>query len=368
MKDYFGRFNIPLVISNLGGPINFVDFSTGKSVDFSLPDAPTQGAAFHAYSAQLAKYPELKIGFNLTYPIPEDLLLSYSDFADKYNIGPMVYTTFMHQGLVPLLDVPMLYVFKYINAYLLQALATGYLVPKDHDIQALYRAAHAFLGDSSVLTSSVPICMDRNSAGQVKILVQSPSGKKLIVAKKLVSAVPPTLDTLRAYDLSTTEKEMFSKWTATGYYAGILKNTGLNDSVTYFFSQPEKLFGVPELPGVYLYGGSGVAGLTDVLYGAPTVMSDDDVKADIEKTLARVQKEHGLPQTKPEWAVLSSHSPFNIQVSRDDIKDGFYKKLFALNGQSNTFYNGATFQGWSSTELWEFTEEYLLPLILEALG
>lgn len=368
VKDYFARLNLSWAVGGVAGDLEFVDYSTGEAVAYRLPDAPVLGAAFQAYIAQLSKYPELNIGFNLTYPVAEDLLLSYREFAHKYDIGPMVYTSFMHQGLVPLLDTPMLYVFKYINSYLIEAKRIGYLVLQNHNVQSIYRAAHQVLGDDNVLLNSFPLGMDRSSPEAARVVVQTPEGPKLIIAKKLVSAIPPTLGSLSAYDLTTTEKELFSKWTKTGYYAGILRNTGLNSSVNYFFAQPQREFAVPELPGPYLFGATGAPGYTNVLFGSPTIEGDEHIKGLAEEALARVQADRGLAQTSPDWAAFQSHSPFNIQVSRDEIKAGFYKKLFELNGQNHTFYNSATFQGWSSTGLWEFTEEYLLPLILSALG
>jgi hypothetical protein len=112
-----------------------------------------------------------------------------------------------------------------------------------------------------------------------------------------------------------------------------------------------------------------------VLYGPTKVpasetlvrdLSEAEVEADIEATLARVQLAQGLPQTQ--WVVLSSHWPFNLEVSEDAIRHGFYERLCALNGKRNTFWNGAAFWVQDSSVLWQTREDYFLLMVLDALG
>jgi hypothetical protein len=49
-------------------------------------------------------------------------------------------------------------------------------------------------------------------------------------------------------------------------------------------------------------------------------------------------------------------------VSAADIAGGFYRRLGALQGHRNTFWNGAAFDVHDSSSLWAFTET-LLPAI-----
>ncbi|KAK7968653.1 beta-cyclopiazonate dehydrogenase [Apiospora saccharicola] len=107
--------------------------------------------------------------------------------------------------------------------------------------------------------------------------------------------------------------------------------------------------------------------ITNVYYGSPGVLSDDEVKADIVGGLQRYQEENGLPVAQPEWLAFSSHAPFNLMVSNDKVADGFYEELFALQGCRNTFYNGAAWHTQDSSALWKFTEYYILPIMLAAL-
>lgn len=49
------------------------------------------------------------------------------------------------------------------------------------------------------------------------------------------------------------------------------------------------------------------------------------------------------------------------------IRDGFYVILLALQGKRNTFYTGATWETQDSGMIWNFTEQYVLPKLLESL-
>jgi hypothetical protein len=70
-------------VANFSSPgvTSYVDLRTGKEVAGYVPADPTE--ALVRYAAELTKYPYLETGFNLTYPVPEDLLLPFGDFVTK---------------------------------------------------------------------------------------------------------------------------------------------------------------------------------------------------------------------------------------------------------------------------------------------
>lgn len=369
VTDYFSRFKVPLIqLPTSGGPSpNYFDFSTGKAVKYTAPAAAAQGAAFQAYGAQLAKYPSLDRSFNTSYPLAPDLLLTFGQFVKKYDLGAMVPTTFItNQGFTPILGIPMLYMFKYLNTDQLNSTRNGFLTTRNHDIYALYAAAAKHLGAPNILTSTVPIAMNRSSS-PVKVLVQTPHGRKLILAKKLVSTLPPTPHKLSSYDLTPHEKSLFSQFSANGYCTGILNNTGFNTSLTFENIDLTRPYNVPKLPGVYSISGSPATGLTQVYYGSPTTMPSAAVKADIETSLNKLQKQQGVKVTPAEWVVFSNHSPFNLEVGKEALEAGFYRKLYALRGTMQTFWNGAAWQTQDSSILWQYTEDEVLPPLLKAL-
>lgn len=371
VRDYFGRFNIPLKLlqnSHLGGGDgDYADFRTGKRVNYTVASDEDQTAAFNTYRKLLAMYPGLQEGFKMTYPVAEELLLPFGDFVRKYKLEAFLSTVFiLNQGYAPLLEIPTLYMLKYLNENQLDSTFNGNLITEAHDTYLLYEAAGRYLGASNVLTNSVPVAMDR-SCSPVKIVVETPDGCKLVVAKKIVSAIPPTLDNLHGYDLSRSERRLFSKWKVNGYYTGIMNNTGIPDGLALRAIQLDQPYALPKLPGIYTLGRTTPTELTSVDYGAPTALLAEEVKADIEKALRRLQKEQGFPQTKPDWVRFASHAPFNLEVDVEDIKDGFYEELWGLNGERNTFYNGAAFMTQASTALWQYTKQFILPMVLDSL-
>ncbi|KAI4863875.1 FAD/NAD(P)-binding domain-containing protein [Hypoxylon rubiginosum] len=312
-KDFLGGHAETYVDPNTGytidiGVINtseYVDFSTGKTLNYTPPSS-------EAFDTALS-------------------------FVAKYNLSDMVPQTFItNQGYVPILNISMLYMIKYLNSDQINSFVQGFLTTSHHNTQELYQKVTAFLG-SDVLLNSTVLSMNRSGNGPVQVLVQTPAGRKLIIAKKLVSTPPPRLASLGGYDLSEDETALFSQLSANGYYTGILNNTGFT-------------------------------GLTQVYYGSPAVLPEEDVKADILATVKRIQEARGIStENTPDWLAFSSHVPFNLMVSNDAIRDGFLKKLFALQGRRHTFYNGAAWHTQDSSVLWRFTEDYVLPIILASL-
>lgn len=108
----------------------------------------------------------------------------------------------------------------------------------------------AFLG-SDVLLNSTVLSMNRSGNGPVQVLVQTPAGRKLIIAKKLVSTPPPRLASLGGYDLSEDETALFSQLSANGYYTGILNNTGF--TVNMDAAAPGQPYDIPTLPRPYSF-------------------------------------------------------------------------------------------------------------------
>ncbi|KAI1375698.1 amine oxidase, flavin-containing superfamily [Hypoxylon crocopeplum] len=369
VTDYFARFNVSLVtLPSIVGELEYVDFASGSSVSFTPPSPEAFKTALNSYLVQLEKYPELQDGFNMSYPVAPDLLLSFRDFVEKYQLQDLVPQVFAsNQGYSPLLDISMLYIFKYLNADQVRSFTESLLTTANHNVQELYEKVVGFLGPDALLSSTV-LAMDRSSSGRqpwpVRILVQTPAGRKLILAKKMVSTPPPLPAQLTGYDLSRDERKIFGQFHASGYYSGLLNNTGLNESL--FATGPGQPYNVPVLPGPYAMSAN--QGLTQVYYGSPSVMSEDEVKKDIASRIQKVQKARGIStDAEPEWLAFANHAPFNLMVSNEAIRKGFYKDLYGLQGQHNTFYHGAAWHTQDSSLLWKFTDNFLIPVLLASL-
>jgi len=363
VKKYFARFDIPLTIADINpGVTKYVDFHTGKAVPFAPPNSTE---ALGAYATQLAQYPYLNDGFELPDHVPEDLLLPFGDFVTKYKLDAAVDTiTRFGQGLGNLLSQPTIYVFKNFHLDVLKSITTGFLTTKNHDNSELYEKAQAELGADALLNSRV-LATNRDSPdGYTHLLVKTPSGVKLIRAKKVVLTIPPKLSNLQSFDLDKTERKLFGQFSNSAYYTGILRNSGIPEDLTVANVGPNTRDNLPALPGIYSITPTGVKGLANVKYGSAVALSDAQVRANIIADVTRLHKAGTLGTTTPEFAAFSSHTPFELTVPAKAIKKGFYKELYGLQGHRHTYYSGATFNTHDSAEIWRFTEA-LLPKIAE---
>jgi hypothetical protein len=185
----------------------------------------------------------------------------------------------------------------------------------------------------------------------------------VIEAKKLLIAIPPTLDNLKFLDLDKNSHQLFGQFNNSYYWNGIVRNAGVPDNTSVTNIAPTAPEGIPALPGLYGIQASGVPGLHSVYYGSSYAMPDDEVKLAILKGIAKVVKAGGFPPaaTAPEFVAFGDHRPFTLTVSPDAIKNGFYKQLNALQGQDSTWWTGAAWQTQDSSLIWNFTEYNVLP-------
>ena len=368
VTNYFKYLDVALApLGASAGASLFADFSNGSAVPAADLYAGNTTTALLAYQKQLDKYPYLNNGYNLPNPVPADLLLSWGDFIKKYNLEAFAFTVSVYnQGVGDILSLPTLYMMKYLNPDETKSLLTGdFLTTKNFNNQQLYDNALKKLGSSVFVSSTVTnVCRTENG---VEVTMDTPHGKKLIKASKLVIALRPELSALQPFlDLRSDESQLFSQFKTSHYWCGIVNNTGIPDNTGLTNANPNKPYDIPTLPGLYSIGATGIAGLHSVYYNTDENQSDAAVQSEILTIVDRVRRGMGYkaPTAKPEFVYFHNHSPFFLTVSTDAIKDGFYQKLEALQGQSRTYYTGAAWQTEDSVTIWNFTEHVVLPKLL----
>ncbi|KAF2807364.1 flavin-containing superfamily amine oxidase-like protein [Mytilinidion resinicola] len=342
-----------------------VDFRTGKTLTSVYSGNVTQGLI--NYVEQISKYPYLEDSFDLPDTIPEDFLIPFGDFVKKYNIeGAVQILNIFGNGMGNFLDQSTLYVFKLVSLASIQALQeNSYQATVSHNNRAPYEAAEKILGKKALLSTTI-LSVDRSSPLGVKVQVLTPTGKKLIIAKKLLSSIPPKLENLLGWDLDLNERVIFSEFLNAGYYSAIIKNTGIPDGIEVRNFGADTPYNVPFLPGPYFVQSTDTKGLFTVKYCTPAPIGDDNAKSAIIAAVQRLKTAGTLNTTTPEFVIFHSHSPFESTVSVEAIKSGFYKKLYALQGGKKTFWTGAAWHAQDSSKLWQFTEK-LLPDIVKGL-
>src|SRR5262249_48232892 len=152
----------------------------------------------------------------------------------------------------------------------------------------LYDAATAAL-DGDVLFGSELLQVIRPPRGESLVLARTAAGLRLIQCKKLLVTAPPLLDNLRGVDLDRQETAVFSGFRPSLYAAGVGRVTGLPPGVSLVNAAPGTFENIAPLPGIYSLSPSSAPGLTNVKYGAASLLPDQQVRAAIRADIERVK-------------------------------------------------------------------------------
>ena len=355
------------------------DFSLGFPIpaqNASVTQAQNQAiaAAAQSYSINvLAKYPWIDAGFIVPDPVPAELLLPFAELAKKYSFEallPVIAQYNWYTGDVS--TIPALYGVKGLGPALLGSIFGKFIVASSGDTRSLYQAAAKELGDSVLLESTIVSVRRTAKTGKaVNILVNQPGQPaKLIRAKKLLVAIPQTLKNIGTYDVSGDERDIFSKFSALGYWAGVVAVPGLGNSVRNVGVQTP--YNQPVIPGANSIQASAAPGYFTTSVGFNDLnYTEASSQAVIRSSLATLAAVGGVPAGSAEAATFpfsSDHGPFNLRVSSRDIKNGFYKKILAMQGKRNTYWAGAAFTGHNSGSVWNFNVGIIIPALKKDLG
>jgi len=359
VRDFFARFDIPIIDYLFeGGTTVYADFKTGEVLlGF------TQGFNFSLYAAQLDKYPDLAWSWTLPSPVPEDLLIPFRDFVIKYSLQSVAYSVYAFcAGVSNVLDQLTVNIFKWFDKAYLVGIAGGNVATARRDNGELFRKALVELGHNALVSSTV-IAAQRPANGKVKLVVNTPTGTKLIIASQILITIPPLLKNMDPFDLNSHEYDLFSKWSYSAYYTTLINNTGFPNGYSYINAGANTLYHIPNLPAVYSINPTRIDGLFYGWYGSATELTQSEVQSDITAVVGRLTNN---TQAHPGFPAFSSHTPCKLVVDADAIANGFYKELYALQGKRNTWYTGAALLSHNSAGLWNFTQA-LLPSIVAAV-
>ncbi|KAG5929702.1 hypothetical protein E4U53_002380 [Claviceps sorghi] len=340
-----------------------VNFRTGAKVpgDSNILEV-LSGAVL--YRAAIQKYDYLATGaYYLPDPVPEELLRPFREFVEKHHLQGVLSTVFMFASNVgDLLETPLLYVIQNFGIPQINALLEGGYIRPTNGTQQLFRAAAAYIGEEhNILYSSTVSHAVRNATDGVELTVTNAlSGATTAIrAKKLLVTYPPTLDSMKNLALHPRESDLFSRWGTMAYFAAAITNTGLPDNNIANVDPANKPGSLPLPPFQWQLEYSGVPGyhLSKIVAGAN--FSAHDAEALIRADLKRMKDAGTFKTNEPEIVALASHSPETLVVPVQDVRDGFYKKLYALQGLQNTYYTGYTFASDYSSVLWKYTASVL---------
>ncbi|KAI8949444.1 FAD/NAD(P)-binding domain-containing protein [Xylaria longipes] len=357
--DWFSRFDIPVVqYEQPGVGDKYADFRTGKELaNGTLPDPD-----FGAYLEVLAKFPYLEDFSHLPDPIPEDLLLPFGEFVEKYNLQSVAYTIAQFatsNGNV--FEQPTLYILKVADIPYIQGMINGEaLAPATYDVQSVFQEAQKELGSDALLCSTVSSATRSNTG--ISLVVNTPNGQKLIKASKLLVTAPPKIDNLKSLGLDQRELGIFSKFQSKAFYTVLLNQTGLAKGFRYYNAKPAAgtTYHVPPFPVLQFIWATKDVNTYWAWYSSVTELPDATVKANIIKDFQAL-----APGSKPQIVAFSNAGPSGVGVTTDEIRNGFYKDLLSLQGYRNTWYTGFAWVSDHSAGLWNYTDYELVPQLTQ---
>ncbi|KAL2255284.1 hypothetical protein VTK26DRAFT_3685 [Humicola hyalothermophila] len=361
---------------------HFIDFKTGKPVPgYVAPDTGAMVAAMQKYIDVCDKYEDMIMPGYFNFPpankIPEDLLMPFGQFVDKYGLhdaAPQLWDA-TAQGLGDMMAMPMLFVTQGSGSVMARAL-TGETVaatPASGRLYELYEAVAEFLGDD-VLYRSTVISSKRTRQG-VKVKVQGPDGKVTCVnAKRLLITIEPTKENLKPFDLNHRERSILHKWKFSTVYAGILRHPSLPVLNAYTGRTSDAgSFNYTSFPIAPQVGLIQYLGGTEDLFQFTAVGTAEDtaesMKARIAEAIDKLIDAGTIPGPKGvpvEFPAFANHGPMHAHVSADELRRGFIQDLYSLQGSNNMWFSGAAFSVGFSTVLWEYNK-VLLPKLIKGL-
>ncbi|CCF42616.1 flavin-containing superfamily Amine oxidase [Colletotrichum higginsianum] len=382
-SNYFARLNVSIVRgSPLGtaGPTYTYDFTSGAQIPAVNTSAEAQQqltAALQSYSTNvLSKYPWIDEGFLVPDPVPEELTIPFGELAQKYNFTALMPTIAMYNYFTgDLSTIPSLYGIKGLGQGALKNLFGSFILPASGKTRDLYDAAAIELGNSVLLNADVvkvqrDVRINSTTTG-VTVLIQQPGQPpKLIRARKLLVAAPPTLENVGAFDLTAEERGLISKFSSLGCWASVANVPGLNVTLkNYGVHMP---YNQPSIPGPYGFVAYGSPNNFLVTVGLPDAANTAAKgEAVVRQSLATLSAVGAVPADALEkltFPFSAVHSPYSLRVSAEEIKAGFYSKFLALEGARNTYWTGAVWAGHNSALIWNFNMGTVLPGLKKDLG
>lgn len=359
VRDFLNQLNVDYEIFKPGAiSTQYVNLRTGRRVDYNIDLLDTIRGMIR-YRAALEPFDYLSTGaYYLPDEVPEALLRPFREFVEEHSLQgalELIYT--FGDALGDILATPLLFVIQFFGTSHINALLKGPHIRPKNGTAAIFRAAASYIDeDHNILYEANVTRTIRNSNG-VELSVDTPGGSKLIRAKKLLVTFPPILPKLQGFDLDQNELSIFSKWRYVAYHAAVLNNTGIPDGLNVFNMDPNNQpGGLPVAPFECILDYSGVPGY----YGTRIVGADNFTEADARQFVLDDLRRMGDAGTfpineSPDIVAFASHLPNSMRVSVDDVRDGFYKRLYALQGQRSTYYTGYSFCTDYSAQLWNYT-------------
>ncbi|KAH6986197.1 hypothetical protein BKA56DRAFT_613582 [Ilyonectria sp. MPI-CAGE-AT-0026] len=361
----------------------YLDFTTGEDVAYSAPTSAQLMTALAKYAEICAQYEDKLLpsfwDFWAPEDIPDDLLLTFGDFVEKYELEALVPTLFKvtGMGLGNVSNVLTIWVMQAFGGPMARSFlgTQSTFVPASGRNQDIYDAFAEKLGED-VMYSATVVSAKRSDEG-VLLTVKSNNNQTVTVkAKRLLLAIEPTESNLAPFNLDDEEHAVFDKFSYSAIGAGIVSNpslpTGYSLNNLPAAASPNNWLVLPELDFTARFDYMGTEEGEGRDYFRVLVIGDGNLDSTGAKELAQTNfntliKAGAIdtPESSElEFVAFAEHGPMHARVSADELKDGFIQDLYALQGLRSTWWTGGAWFAQFQTHLWWYND-ILIPKLIE---
>lgn len=350
----------------------YADFTTGKAANYTPPSAAAVTDALTKWREQWVKYQDLLLPTSSNFPtgddIPEDLLLTWNDFARKYDlvaISPSIFTVMV----VDLESALMIDVWK---AYAGPTLATvPDLQPVSGDNSEVYDKASELLGTDVLYESQVVSAKRSNDGVQLHVMRKDGSTTE-INAKRLLITIGPESLNQTVFDLDDEEVDVFSSTSGNRGYTGIVSHPSLpakvvqNTSPGAVAADYLDFPSVPALSSFNYLGNSSTGPIYQTVLVVPRDVEFDQAKSLVLTSLQNLMDAGTIPAGDVEqmdFKAFLDHGPLYRQWTADQLRGGIVTRANALQGLRSTWYTGAFWMNNDSGMLWNTTDSIISRVI-----
>lgn len=373
-RDFFGRFNIPVHSPEFAQsqPL-YADFHTGKAVNYTPPTTAEVTDAMAKWREQWLKYQDLMLPTSSNFPtgagIPEDLLLTWNDFARKYDLeaaSPSIFSTVV----VDLEAALMIDVWK---AYAAATTDSG-LQPISGDNSEVFEKAAQLLG-SDVLYESQVVAAKRSDDG-VQLYVKGKNGSMTeINAKRLLITIGPETLNQTVFDLDEEEVDVFTSTSGNRYYTGVVshpslpaqlvQNTAPGAVAANYLAYPS----VPAMSSFNYLGNSSTGPIYRTVLVVPRDTEFEEAKSLVRSSLQNLMDAGTIPTgdaEELEFKAFDDHGALYRRWTADQLRGGVVSRATALQGLRSTWYTGAFWMNNDCAMLWNTTSS-ILPRVVDGI-
>ncbi len=362
VRNYYDRFGVKLAKADLTkGNRVYVDVKTGKRAPVKDPNPLLIWFSLWRYERIIKTRFGflLKPGLQLPTEVPEDLLLPFEAFLEKYKLGRS-YKPITHylQGQGTVRSLTTLYALKNLSVEVTRCARTNSFVAAASGVDSLYEKIQTHLGDR--LRRHVEVQSVQRNGETIEVTAMQAGQPLTVRCRKLLVTIPPTLENLQGFDLDEREKSLFEKFLPYYYGTVMVKITGLpTDTVFFAIDGTDPLTG-QVIPGIYTIVPTPMKDTYNILYGSEEPLTEQAVLDDIGGFVQRMSNNLTGQEVKLEAVTLFRlHTPFGTHVAPEEIRKGFYRSLLALQGHRNTYYLGAAVDTNESRSVWIHAEHMI---------